>query len=165
AGLRSFNRRMPEEINRVVTDHVSDLLFCPTKTAVGNLHHEGITKGVHYVGDVMYDCVLTYSPLAASTSTILERLSLKPKEYFLATIHRAENTDQPTQLQSLIGALTEINRRLGPVIWPVHPRTRKAMLVYQITTDDSLRLMEPLPYLDLQRLLANARCVLTDSGG
>ena len=165
AGLRSFNRHMPEEINRVVTDHVSDLLFCPTKTAVENLRQEGIVRGIHQVGDVMYDCVLTFAPIAEQNSKILRELNLKPQGYFLATIHRAENTDDPARLKSLLDALFEINRHFAPVVWPVHPRTRKAMLSHKITVDDSLWLTAPLPYLDMQQLMANARCVLTDSGG
>jgi UDP-N-acetylglucosamine 2-epimerase len=165
AGLRSFNRRMPEEINRLVTDHIADLLFCPTKTAVENLRQEGVLRGIHQVGDVMYDCVLTFAPIAEQNSKILRELNLKPKGYFLATIHRAENTDDPARLKSLLDALFEINRRLGTVVWPVHPRTRKAMATHRLEKGDSLTLTAPLPYIDFQCLLANARCVLTDSGG
>lgn len=165
AGLRSFNRRMAEEINRVLTDHIAGLLFCPTETAVANLRREGITRGVHHVGDVMYDCALAYASMAERTSNILERLELRPKGYFLVTIHRAENTDDPARLSALLDALVKINSRLGPVVWPMHPRTRKALATYQLAGYDALRLTPPLAYLDLQRLMAQARCVLTDSGG
>jgi UDP-GlcNAc3NAcA epimerase len=165
AGLRSFNRRMPEEINRVLTDHVSDLLFCPTDAAVANLHREGITTGVHHVGDVMYDCVLAFRQIAECRSSVLESLELEPGAYFFATIHRAENTDDPARLKSILDALLRINDGLGPVVWPVHPRTRKAIERSGLAGHEALRTTAPLPYLDSQRLIANARCVLTDSGG
>lgn len=165
AGLRSFKRSMPEEVNRVLTDHVSDLLFCPTKAAVENLRREGITSGVRLVGDVMYDCVLAFKPLAEKCSRILERLEVSPKGYFLATVHRAENTDDPARLKSILGALVELNDRVAPVVWPVHPRSRRSLEEHGIPLPSTLRATPPLPYLDLQRLMAGARCVLTDSGG
>ena len=127
AGLRSFNKKIPEEINRVLVDHVSDLLFCPTRTAVENLQREGIRKGVHLVGDVMYDAVLLYLDLAEKKSRIMERLGLKPKSYALATVHRAENTDQPDRLQAIMEGLERVAREGLPVILPLHPRTRKRL--------------------------------------
>ncbi len=124
AGLRSFNREMPEEHNRVLTDHCSDLLFCPTQTAVDNLAREGITKGVHLVGDTMYDAVLQFAEIARQRSTILQDLGLKPKEYLLATVHRPSNTDHPDNLRNILAAFAEIEE---PIIFPVHPRTRQKM--------------------------------------
>lgn len=163
AGLRSFNREMPEEINRVLTDHCSDLLFCPTQTAVDNLAKEGITKGVHLVGDTMYDAVIQFSEIARSRSTILEKLGLGPKEYLLATIHRPYNTDNPENLHSILSAFTEIDE---PIIFPVHPRTRQCLSDLKLKTDNlKLRLLEPVGYLDMLVLEKNAKAILTDSGG
>ena len=122
AGLRSFNKRMPEEINRVLTDHVSDILFCPTQTAVENLKNEGITKGVYLVGDVMFDALVHFSKISDMKSNILERLNIKPKEYYLATIHRAENTDNYERLKNILTAFSKMNET---VVFPIHPRTRK----------------------------------------
>jgi UDP-N-acetylglucosamine 2-epimerase len=138
AGLRSFNRRMPEEINRVLTDHLSTLLFCPTETAVRNLAAEGITKGVHLVGDVMLDALLDARDRAQAHSTILDQLGLQEKQYLLATVHRAENTDDPDRLRAIMTALTQLSET-EPVIFPVHPRTRKALeaLGYRIAPEVS----------------------------
>ncbi len=128
AGLRSFNRQMPEEHNRVLADHCTDLLFCPTQTAVDNLAREGITGeaphriGVHWVGDTMYDAVLQFSEIARQRSTILDDLGLEPKKYLLATVHRPYNTDNPENLRDILAAFAEIEE---PVIFPVHPRTRQ----------------------------------------
>ncbi|KPJ74778.1 MAG: UDP-N-acetylglucosamine 2-epimerase, partial [Deltaproteobacteria bacterium SG8_13] len=127
AGLRSFNRRMPEEINRVLTDHVSRLLFAPTDTAVENLQKEGIFNGVMKVGDVMLDNYLLFRSQAAEKSGILGQLSVGPKQYCLATVHRQENTDDAARLHGIFRALEEISRRSCPVILPLHPRTRKAL--------------------------------------
>jgi UDP-GlcNAc3NAcA epimerase len=165
AGLRGFDRSVPEEINRVVTDHLADLLFCPSATAVAHLRNEGITKGVHQVGDVMYDCVLLFRELVDSRSAVLRQLDVEPGRYFLTTIHRAENTDDPGRLGGLVQALLEINDSLGTVVWPVHPRARKSIDEAGIRGTDRLRLTQPLSYLDMQRLISSARCVLTDSGG
>ena len=120
AGLRSFNRRMPEEHNRVLTDHCADLLLCPTQTAVENLRREGVTAGVHLVGDVMYDAVLQFGELARQKSTIMQDLGLTPKSYLLATIHRAENTDFSRRLKTILEAFAGLDE---PVIFPLHPRT------------------------------------------
>lgn len=165
AGLRSFNKRMPEEINRVLTDHIANLLFCPTKTAVENLKREGITRGrgVHLVGDVMYDSVLHNAGLAERRSGILERLKLEPKGYALATIHRAENTDDPARLRAIFQALERIAQEL-PVIVPLHPRTRERLTELGLSLDHA-RIIEPVSYLDMLLLEKHAKVILTDSGG
>lgn len=163
AGLRSFNRRMPEEINRVMADHVSALLFCPTGSAVENLTREGITAGVHQVGDVMYDVTLQAVRLATERSRILERLSLAPRSYAVSTIHRAENTDDPARFKAVMDWLARA-AETTPVVMPVHPRTRKLMEARGITPRN-VRLVEPLGYLDMALLVHNATGVFTDSGG
>jgi len=161
AGLRSFNREMPEEHNRVLTDHCADLLFCPTQTAVDNLAHEGVSQGVHLVGDTMYDAILQFSKIAQQQSTILQDLELTPQEYLLATVHRPYNTDVPENLVNIISAFLELGE---PVVFPVHPRTRKALDI-DIPADKNLRLIEPIGYLDMLMLEQNARVMMTDSGG
>jgi UDP-GlcNAc3NAcA epimerase len=163
AGLRSFNRRMPEEINRVLADHLSELLLCPTKTAIANLKAEGIVKGVHAVGDVMYDTTLAAVARAEERSRILESLALAPKSYAVATLHRAENTDDPQRLRAVISWL-ETSALAQPVIMVVHPRTRKVMAALGIAPH-GLRLLDPLGYLDMARLVHDANAVFTDSGG
>ena len=162
AGLRSFNRAMPEEINRVLSDHISDALFCPSAQAVHNLAQEGITAGVHQVGDVMYDAVLHFIPLAEKHSSILEDLQLQTRGYALATVHRAGNTDDPDRLQAIISALGQLK---STVVFPVHPRTRKIIDTLGISLPGNVLGIEPLGYLDVLRLEANACCILTDSGG
>ena len=166
AGLRSFNRRMPEEINRVVTDHVSALLLCPTRAAVANLAKEGIIRGVDHVGDVMYDAALIFGEMAERESTILRQLGLSSREYLLATVHRAENTDDPVRLRSIMAALQELAAK-EPVIFPVHPRTRSKLPPpsdFRLPTS-GLRLVHPLSFLDMIMLERGARIILTDSGG
>jgi len=165
AGLRSFNRSMPEEHNRVLTDHCADLLFCPTQTAVDNLAREGITKSVYWVGDTMYDAVLQFGEIARQRSTILQDLGLEPKKYLLATLHRPYNTDDSEKLAEILKAFRECGET---VIFPVHPRTRARMNEFGLLNDrqlGSLRLIEPLGYLDMLMLEQNARLILTDSGG
>jgi UDP-N-acetylglucosamine 2-epimerase len=166
AGLRSFNREMPEEHNRVLTDHCSDLLFCPTQTAVDNLAREGITQGVHLVGDTMYDAVLQFAETARQCSTILQDLGLKPKGYLLATVHRPYNTDDPDRLRGILETFAEIGEM---VIFPVHPRTRQRMAEFGLGNLQSeirnLKFIEPVGYLDMLMLEQNARLILTDSGG
>lgn len=163
AGLRSFNRRMPEEVNRVLTDHVSDLLFCPSTSAQQNLAQEGITHGVHVTGDVMHDALLHFAARARATSNILARLQLAPREYYAATIHRAELTGDPDRLRALLAALGRLDR---PVILPLHPRTRGQLEASGPHPSlGTLRLIEPLGYLDMLRLTADSRRLLTDSGG
>jgi len=159
AGLRSFNRRMPEEINRVLTDRISDLLFCPTQTSVENLRNEGINRGIHLVGDVMYDSVLHNIKLTEKHSDILEKLNLKNKSYALATVHRAENTDEPRRLNSIFYAFQQISQNGLPVIIPLHPRTRQSL------KSSKLSFIDPVSYLDMLVLEKNARVILTDSGG
>ena len=162
AGLRSFNRTMPEEINRVVADHVSDLLFCPTHTAVANLAAEGITAGVHNVGDVMYDSVLHNVKLAEASADPLGPLGLPDKGYYLATVHRAANTDDPTRLRTLFELLAGLD---APAVLPLHPRTAHALEREGIEPSGALRTIEPAPYLDMVLLERGARAILTDSGG
>ncbi len=163
AGLRSFNRRMPEEINRVVADHLSTMLFCPTATAVANLAAEGITKGVYAVGDVMFDTTIAAVKRAEGRSDILKTLALQPHDYAVSTIHRAENTDDPARFNAVISWLENAaNDR--PIIMPVHPRTRKLMTSRGIEPK-GVRLVDPLGYLDMAMLLHNAAAVFTDSGG
>ena len=162
AGLRSFDRRMPEEVNRVLTDHCSDLLFCPTETAVANLAAEGITEGVFLVGDVMLDAMNHNRAVAEERSTALADFGLSPKGYFLATVHRASNTDDPVALRAILEAFALLD---APVIFPVHPRTQKKLAGYGIAPAANVRIVEPLPYFDMLALLSGARAVLTDSGG
>ena len=164
AGLRSFNRRMPEEINRVLTDRLSALLFCPTETAVRNLAAEGIVDGVHNTGDVMVDALRQHAARAERTSTILRQLDLEPEGYYLATVHRADNTDRRDHLKALLDALERLDR---PVIFPVHPRTQQAMKDHglQPARRSPLKLIDPVGYPDMLMLEKNARKILTDSGG
>lgn len=163
AGLRSFNRKMPEEINRVVTDHVSALLFCPTRTAIDNLANEGVTDGVHATGDVMYDTTLAAIERAAKRSTILETLGVAPKTYAVSTIHRAENTDDPERLARVFAWLGEAARQT-PILMPLHPRTRK-LVADRLTIPQGITLLGPLGYLDMTQLVHHSTGVFTDSGG
>ena len=166
AGLRSFNRRMPKEINRVLTDHVSDLLFAPTEVAVRNLLREGIpSEKIHLVGDVMYDAALYYGEKAERESQVLRRLGLVPKGYVLATLHRAENTDDPERLRVVLQALAQVNKEV-PVVLPVHPRTRKRAEAFGLDhLLGEVLAIEPVGYLDMVMLEKNARVIATDSGG
>jgi UDP-N-acetylglucosamine 2-epimerase (non-hydrolysing)/UDP-GlcNAc3NAcA epimerase len=162
AGLRSYDRAMPEEINRVLTDHVSSLLFCPTDAAVANLAKEGITKGVQRVGDVMYDALLHNLARARKRSTILGSLGLEKGTYALATVHRAANTDDPARMAAILQSLGSLSRR---VIFPVHPRTRKMIRETGLSVSDNVRIVEPVGHFDILILQENADCILTDSGG
>ena len=179
AGLRSYRWTMPEEVNRLLTDHLAAVLFCPTRQAIRNLTKEGIKDGgrrvVKNVGDVMYDSVLYYSQLAEGKSTILQELGLLPPNscgerpktvpYYLATLHRAENTDHPKRLRDLLAALSALGKNV-PVIFPLHPRTKKMMTAYHLMRlARSIRLIEPVSYLGMLMLEKNARVILTDSGG
>lgn len=163
AGLRSFNRRMPEEINRVIADHVSALLFCPTQTAVANLAAEGIAKGVHAVGDVMFDTTLAAVKRAEGRSTIIETHGLASGNYAVATIHRAENTDDPARFARVMAWL-EAAAGDRKVVMPVHPRTRKLMTERGVLPA-GIQLIDPIGYLDMARLLSQSAAVFTDSGG
>ena len=165
AGLRSFNRQMPEEINRVMTDHVSEILFAPTEVAVVNLANEGISgKSVVLVGDVMCDAAKFYSARAAQTSSILKQLGRRKKEYALATIHRAENTDALPRLKIILAGLVRAAREI-PIVLPLHPRTRHAVQQAKLKIPAGLQIIEPVGYLDMIELERNASVIATDSGG
>ncbi len=162
AGLRSFNRSMPEEINRVLTDHVSALLLCPTATAVENLGREGIVAGVHDIGDVMYDAAL-FAAAAARRSNILERLGIAAERYAVATVHRAESTDDSRAFGEIVAFLKE-RARESQVVLPMHPRARERIAGSGLDLDGIL-VCDPVGYLDMHRLLQSALAVYTDSGG
>ena len=165
AGLRSFNKKMPEEVNRVLTDHVSTLLFCPTDAAIANLDNEGIKEGVINVGDVMYDVSLYYQKNSDNNVRILNQLNVKKGEYGLVTCHRQENTDSPERLKNIMMALSEINEKM-PVILPLHPRTKKIIKEQNLETYlENVIVTEPLSFLDMMALEKNARVIITDSGG
>jgi UDP-N-acetylglucosamine 2-epimerase len=163
AGLRSFNRSMPEEVNRVIADHLSDLLLCPSDAAVRNLAAEGITRNVHLVGDVMLD-VLNWARqrIAAEPPGIVERLGLERGGYLLATTHRSENTDDPVRLTNILDAFNSLEE---PVVFPVHPRTRKAIQRAGCRMRPEVHMITPVGYLEMVALAESARMILTDSGG
>jgi UDP-N-acetylglucosamine 2-epimerase len=166
AGLRSFNREMPEEINRIVADKVADILFCPTGTAVENLSNEGISNGVFNIGDVMFDAALKFAPIGEGKSQIFDRISIQPKNYFLLTLHRVENTDSFENLSNIVTAIIQSEKL---IIFPVHPRTVKLLKQYQLYEQldwaDNILLIEPVSYIDMIVLEKNAEKILTDSGG
>ncbi len=163
AGLRSYNREMPEEINRVLTDHVSDLLFAPTQRGVENLRKEGV-ENVFLTGDVMYDAILWARSRAAERSSILVEHGLTEGEYVLATVHRAGNTDSRERLESIMTALCELDRE---VVLPVHPRTMERLEAFSLRerVENEITLIEPVSYVDFVRLLDGTERVATDSGG
>lgn len=166
AGLRSFNQKMPEEINRVLTDHVSRWLFAPTEAAVANLHREGVAdSAIFLVGDVMYDAALHYAS-REDADAVLERLGVRRNEYILATVHRAENTDTLARLESIFAGLREVARQV-PVLLPLHPRTRSVLQRERLleSCGRGLRLIDPVGYLDMVSLERHARLIATDSGG
>jgi UDP-GlcNAc3NAcA epimerase len=166
AGLRSYNRTMPEEINRVVTDHISDLLFCPTKTSVDNLSKEGISTGIHRVGDVMFDRIRFHAKRAkAIERKTWKRLGVRPRSYYLATVHRAENTDDNMRLTQIFEALDEIATADCPVVLPLHPRTVKYTRKHGLKFADGVKAIQPVSYIEMVALENNARLILTDSGG
>lgn len=162
AGLRSFNKAMPEEQNRILTDHISELLFAPTRTAVKNLQQEGISKGVYLVGDVMYDGIIHFREIARQKSTILTDLGLAEKEYILCTVHRAENTNDPERLKSIVNGLNAVREK---IVLPLHPRTQKYLQAYGIELAEHIQVIDPLGYLDIVMLEASAKKIVTDSGG
>jgi UDP-GlcNAc3NAcA epimerase len=163
AGLRSFNRRMPEEINRVLTDHISDLLLVPTDAAVRNLVAEGIDSlKVKTVGDVMYDAVLVYGLEAERKNDLLEKLRVEPNRYVLATIHRPSNTDREECLRGILNAFAS---SILPVVWPVHPRTRQRIAAFELQVPNNVRVIDPVGYLDMVLLEKRAKVIATDSGG
>jgi UDP-GlcNAc3NAcA epimerase len=161
SGLRSFNMRMPEEINRILTDRISDILFCPTEMSISNLYQEGFRNfGVRIInsGDVMFDAALFYASKATPPSFKV------PKNYVLSTIHRAENTDEIEKLESIVNSLNSISSKI-PVILPIHPRTKKIILSHNITINPNLHIVDPVGYLEMIYLLKNCSLVITDSGG
>lgn len=165
AGLRSFNKEMPEEHNRRLTDHCSDILFCPTRTAVENLADEGICDGISLAGDTMYDSILQFKRIAIDRSNILQEYSLNHNEFYLVTLHRPYNVDNSENLFNILTALNNLDRK---VVFPVHPRTRAAIGNIKKTQPlqlDQLILIEPVGYIDMLALEQNARIILTDSGG
>jgi UDP-N-acetylglucosamine 2-epimerase len=166
AGLRSFNRRMPEETNRIVADHLSELLFAPTPESMRNLANEGLGARASHVGDVMLDAIRAYAPVALAKSRILDRLGLQKGGYLVATLHRAENTPGDC-LRPLLASLGRIGTASRPIVLPMHPRTRKSIRDAGIAMPEGrgLRPVDPLGYLDMICLVANSGIVLTDSGG
>ncbi len=161
AGLRSFNKKMPEEINRILTDHAADILFTPTATATAHALAEGIAKEkVQQVGDVMYDAALYYSSKAKND--ILERLSVEPKQFILTTLHRAENVDDKIRLQQIINGLATCNMQ---VILPMHPRTKKRIQEFGLALPSNMLIIDPTGYLEMIVLEKNAALIATDSGG
>lgn len=166
AGLRSFNRSMPEEINRVLTDHVADWLFAPTDAAVSNLRREGISpERIRRSGDVMLDAALYYAKLAQQQSEVLQKHNLLSKSYILATVHRAENTDDESRLRAIFTALADIGRDCE-IVMPLHPRTRHALnSTSWFVPSPGLKIIEPVGYLDMVMLEMHSRLVVTDSGG
>ncbi|HOQ04616.1 MAG TPA: UDP-N-acetylglucosamine 2-epimerase (non-hydrolyzing) [Anaerohalosphaeraceae bacterium] len=166
AGLRSYDQRMPEEINRLIADHICRYRFCPTRTAVENLKKEGIESGVYLTGDVMYDCLLYYrQKIQDRQSLILSQFGLQRGTYFLATLHRAENTDNPHRLAHIFEGLRRIAESVGLVLLPLHPRTAAALQRSNLPVPPQIQLIEPVSYLTMLVLEQNARAVLTDSGG
>jgi len=163
AGMRSFDRSMPEELNRVLTDHASDLLLCSTETAMRNLEHEGVRGESHLVGDVMADVSLAFRDIAEERSKILGDLGLEPGSYLVVTAHRAGNVDRPERLEALVSLLEALP---APVVLPLHPRTRERLTAAALMDRlDAIKRVPPLGYLDFMKLARHARAVLTDSGG
>jgi UDP-N-acetylglucosamine 2-epimerase len=161
AGLRSFDRSMPEELNRMLVDRLSALLFCPTDVAVANLAAEGITEGIHQVGDVMYDANLRLAPVARERSNSLERAGVEPGGYLVLTLHREANV-KPEPLARIVSALAELGE---PIVFPAHPRTTAALDAAGIALPGNVHLLPPVGYLDFAALASQARVILTDSGG
>jgi len=162
AGLRSFNMNMPEEQNRILTDHISKYLFVPTTSAVKNLSAEGITRGVYNVGDVMYDATLNFTKISKEKSKIMEELKISQEEFILATIHRAENTNDINRLRNIIEALNESGQK---IILPLHPRTKKYMDDYGLVFKNNIKIIDPVGYLDMISLEMHCTKIVTDSGG
>lgn len=162
AGERSYDRRMPEEINRLVADQLSSAYFCVSQTAVKQLAREGITENVFWVGDVMLDANLANRPLARQKSTVLSTLGLDSGSFGLVTVHRAANTDDPARLTNIVTALSQVDET---VVFPVHPRTRGALEKLDVQFADNVRVIEPVGYYDMMMLEENARIIATDSGG
>lgn len=162
AGLRSFNMKMPEEQNRVLTDHISKYLFAPTDTAIKNLKNENITENVFNTGDVMFDAIKLFKEKALETSTVLIDNNISPNEYILSTIHRAENTNDINRLKNIINALNECEKN---IVLPLHPRTHKFIKDYGLTINNNIKIIAPVGYLDMINLENNSQKIVTDSGG
>lgn len=160
AGLRSFNRLMPEELNRIITDRLSQKLFVPSVSSTKNLNKEGITVGIHEVGDIMYDAVVRYSNISGKKAQLASQFKGKP--YVLLTLHRQENTDSKEILQELVEAINQVSKEVK-VVFPVHPRTKKQLNLYGIRCD--AQLIEPVGYFDMLELIKHSKLVMTDSGG
>ncbi len=168
AGLRSFNRKMPEEINRILTDKISNWLFTPTDSASQNLTSEGVDAAlIKQVGDVMFDVALFHGARVDENGGVLETSGLTPRQYLLATIHRAENTDDPARLQGIVSALSKVSRDVLPIVWPLHPRTRQTLAKHGWLESlaQTVRLIDPVGYLDMVQLEKYAALIMTDSGG
>ncbi len=162
SGLRSFNRKMPEEINRIATDHISDLLFAPTQLAMKNLKNEGLSERSIFSGDVMYDMILQGIEIAEDNSQILKELNLEKKEYFLSTLHRPYNVDDADQLREILKGLSSLSK---PVVLAAHPRLKKMIREFEIEVSEKINILPPLGYLDFIWLEKNAEKIITDSGG
>lgn len=162
AGLRSFNKSMPEEQNRILTDHISKYLFVPTVSAEKNLKTEGITEGVYNIGDVMYDAILHFKKIAEKNSSIVDRLKLTKGDYILTTIHRAENTNNINRLKNIVEALNESGVN---IVLPLHPRTKKYIQDYGLHFAGNITVIEPIGYLDMIALEMYSKKIVTDSGG
>lgn len=165
AGLRSWNRKMPEEINRILTDHLSDILFCPTTQAKQNLKKEGIIKNVIISGDVMFDAALLAADLADKKDFVFKKAGINKEAYFLATLHRAENTDNKERLHAILTAFNHLSQK-KPVVLPLHPRTARKITKFSLDNlTDALKIIEPVSFLEITALEKNASIILTDSGG
>lgn len=162
AGLRSFNKTMPEEINRIVTDHISDVLFAPSQTAMNNLEKEGLSDKSHFTGDLMYDAVLRNFPISEKNSNILNQLNIVEKNYILVTLHRPYNVDEPQNLKSIINELSKLEFK---IVFPIHPRTRTILKENNIVISSNIINIEPVGYIDSLMLQKNSYKVITDSGG
>ena len=165
SGMRSYDKTMPEEINRIITDHISDILFCSTKIAVQNLRKEGISKNIFHVGDVMIDSITQNFGIAEKKSKIMKKLNLKSKNYFVATVHRSSNTDNKENLKSIIDAFLQSKET---IVFPIHPRTKKFIKLYGLykkLKNSNVKVVNPLGYSDMLVLERNAKKILTDSGG
>ncbi|AKA71916.1 non-hydrolyzing UDP-N-acetylglucosamine 2-epimerase [Clostridium scatologenes] len=162
AGLRSFNKNMPEEQNRILTDHISKYLFVPTISAVNNLNNEGIKNSVYNVGDVMFDAVLNFKKLAKQKDIILDQIGVEKDKFILTTIHRAENTNDINRLKNIVQALNECGKN---VVLPLHPRTKKYMSDYGLSFNKNIKVIEPIGYLEMINLEMNSEKIVTDSGG
>lgn len=162
AGLRSFNKAMPEEQNRILTDHISKYLFTPAENAVKNLKEEGISENVFNVGDVMYDAILHFTNIAEVKSDIINRLNLEEEKYILATVHRAENTNNPNRLKNIVKAFNACSQN---IVLPLHPRTKKYIEEYGLSFNSNIKIIEPVGYLDMIMLEEHSEKIVTDSGG